>query len=174
MIEASVNRLKRYRVLHPWLRIGFTIVYCAHRQITRLPGRDLSGVRVAVWRADELLLVRHSYRPGLHLPGGARAKGEGEGDAALRELAEEAGLGLAVSAPQRRLGYVYPKRGRTQYTALWEAAHLGGAPRPDGVEIVWAGFLTAEQALTRELSGLTRVYLNDRARNRVWPGFRPL
>ena len=61
------------------------------RQVT---GVRRNGAAVAVWDGDELLLVRHSYRPGYALPGGRVKRGEGPGQAACRELREEVGLDL--------------------------------------------------------------------------------
>ena len=54
------------------------------------------GVRALV--CDELhrvLLVRHSYAHGWHLPGGGVEHGESAHDAALREAAEEGGVAAA-------------------------------------------------------------------------------
>ncbi len=58
------------------------------------------GVR-AVVRSDDgkFLLVRHTYTPGWHFPGGGVERGETAEGALLKELHQETGLAL-VGAPQ--------------------------------------------------------------------------
>jgi ADP-ribose pyrophosphatase YjhB (NUDIX family) len=57
------------------------------------------GVRgVACDEAGRVLLVRHTYAAGWHLPGGGVEHGETASDAIVREMAEEGGV-EASSAP---------------------------------------------------------------------------
>jgi len=54
---------------------------------------------IALDGKGRVLLVRHCYMPGWHLPGGGVARGEPPADAIVRELQEEVGL-VSNSAPQ--------------------------------------------------------------------------
>jgi 8-oxo-dGTP pyrophosphatase MutT (NUDIX family) len=53
------------------------------------------GVRAIVRSDDEFLLVRHTYTPGWHFPGGGVEKGETVEQALNNELIQETGLKLA-------------------------------------------------------------------------------
>ncbi|AZO81114.1 hypothetical protein BLM15_00200 [Bosea sp. Tri-49] len=82
----------------------------APRGLRRLAGRGLHlyfrlrrgmtlGVRAAVLsEAGEVLLVRHTYTPGWHLPGGGVEPNETLADAVAKELREEANVALTAPA----------------------------------------------------------------------------
>ncbi len=71
----------------------------AFRAWWRLRRSMTLGVRgLACDDAGRVLLVRHTYSPGWHLPGGGVEHGEIAAEALMRETAEEAGI-AAASTP---------------------------------------------------------------------------
>jgi 8-oxo-dGTP pyrophosphatase MutT (NUDIX family) len=94
-------------------------------------------------------------------PGGAVDAGEGEGDAAhraaaVRELAEEAGV--AIDGPQRLVKYsrwITPAEVRIRFDTHFFLATLppGARPRPDGRETVEARWFSPADALDAHDAG---------------------
>ncbi len=72
------------------MRAAYNLLRLAHRFL-KLSAR---GAGVAVWHQDEILVVRHSYRPGWSLPGGRAKRNEEPRMTASREVSEEVGLEL--------------------------------------------------------------------------------
>lgn len=99
------------------------------------------GVRlVALDDRARVFLVRHSYLPGLHLPGGGVDPGESCRDAAVREAAEEGGLVLP-EPPTLFQVYRNPTGGRHDHVILYVARGARqDRARPPSLEIVAAGF----------------------------------
>lgn len=102
------------------------------------------GVRAALLRdgADgaEVFLVRHSYVPGWHLPGGAVEPGETAGDAVVREVREE--CAVAIEGTPELFGLYFNRAAsRRDHVAVYRVRQFDVIERrtPDW-EIVEAGF----------------------------------
>jgi 8-oxo-dGTP pyrophosphatase MutT (NUDIX family) len=81
------------RLARVLIRPAMTAAYHGLLLFDRLTGSRTPGVSAMVVTADgRIVLVRHSYRPGWHFPGGGRKRGEAPEQAILRELREEIGL----------------------------------------------------------------------------------
>jgi 8-oxo-dGTP pyrophosphatase MutT (NUDIX family) len=73
---------------------------------------DLGVIAIAE-QGGKVVLVRHSYKSGWMLPGGAVGRGEPPAEAILRELKEE--IGLTQSARPQLVG-IYTRRGAFHVT----------------------------------------------------------
>ncbi len=100
------------------------------------------GVRlIAFDAAGRVFLVRHSYRPGWHLPGGGVEAGETAREAMLREAAEEGGL-LFDSEPLLFQLYHHATTGRRDHIVAFVVrdAHQAKGRDAAGLEIRENGF----------------------------------
>ena len=111
------------------------------------PNRPLIGVGVAVFKDDRVLLIRRGKAPragSWSLPGGRQRLGEGVRDTAAREVREEAGLEIEVTALLDVLDSIHRDAEGTiayhytlvDFLAEWRTgqAQAGG----DAAEVVWA------------------------------------
>ncbi|MGD0564582.1 MAG: NUDIX domain-containing protein [Roseiarcus sp.] len=119
------------------------------------------GVRVAVIDRDsQVLLVKHSYVAGWHLPGGGVEIGETCQSALTRELAEEANV--VLEAPPRLHGLFFNAHvSRRDHVAVYVARRfrVTGERAPDR-EIVAARFF-ARDALPPDVTRATRARLDE-------------
>ncbi len=90
----------------------------ARSLVVRLWGGTTLGVRAIASDGDGVLLVRHTYVAGWHLPGGGVHAGETAETAARRELLEE--TGYEATGPARFLGlYFNPAMAGRDHVALY-------------------------------------------------------
>ena len=75
-------RLSRWQLLRS--RVHLFVVGVRRRMVL--------GTRIIVLDGDRVLLLRHTYVPGWHFPGGGVEPGEAAAEAAAREMVEETGL----------------------------------------------------------------------------------
>jgi ADP-ribose pyrophosphatase YjhB (NUDIX family) len=99
------------------------------------------GVRaIAQDEAGRVFLVRHTYVPGFHLPGGGVERGETAIQSLMRELEEEGGL--SADTTPRLIGFYFnPRHSSRDHVVLY---HVPGvrqaAPRAPDWEIAECGF----------------------------------
>ncbi len=121
------------------------------------------GVRAACFdEAGRLFLVRHSYVPGWHLPGGGIERGETALEALAKEMREEGNL---VPGAPPRLVHVYFNRqtSRRDHVLLYRCEGVTqSAPRLKDREIVEASFFALD-ALPADTTAATRRRLEELA-----------
>lgn len=112
------------------------------------------GIRGFVTDGDAILMVRHSYVPGWHIPGGSVDPHESAEDAVRRELDEEAGI--APVGPLRLLGVHFNRAmaGRDHVAVYHVAAHRRLRPFVPSREILEARFFSMD-ALPDDTGGGT-------------------
>lgn len=128
---------------------------------TQLRGISL-GVRACVRNErGQILLIRHSYLPGWHFPGGGVEFGETAAEAVQRELAEEGGV--SVIAPPRLIGlFRNPEWTAGDHVAYFEIEHWAPCPTRWGVEIDAAAYF-AEHSLPGDAHPSVRRRLAEAA-----------
>lgn len=117
------------------------------------------GVRAVILDGeDRVFLVKHSYVPGWHLPGGAVGPGESVFDALLRETREECGIEV-MGQPALHGLFFNNRASRRDHVVVYVVREFRqGQPRLPDWEIVEAGFFACD-ALPDGTSAATRARL---------------
>lgn len=103
------------------------------------------GTRIAILDGDRVLLLRHTYMPGWHFPGGGVEPGEAAADAAAREMREE--TGLVANAPLQLSGLFHNVHEATNrdHLALFVCRDFSvGRPFRSNGEIAEIGWYSAD------------------------------
>ncbi|MFG1416620.1 NUDIX domain-containing protein [Xanthobacter sp. V0B-10] len=112
------------------------------------------GVRVLALDGEgRLLLVKHGYTPGWHLPGGGVDVGESAEAAARRELKEEANAEVEGALRLHGL-FFHPSYGGRDHVACFHGRVRPGPALPSNLEIVAATFFPLD-ALPQEITPAT-------------------
>lgn len=99
-----------------------------------------AAVSIAVWKGEEVLLVRRRRPPfedRWSFPGGRIEDGETSGEAVLRELFEETGLRVGATRLVKNPGTEVATAGYA--IAVYAALYEGGVPKAgtDAAELGW-------------------------------------
>jgi len=119
------------------------------------------GVRALVIdESGRVLLVKHSYVSGWHLPGGGVEAGETLGQALGRELLEEGHIEV-TGAPELHGLFFNSRVSRRDHVALYVVRDFRMAPAPvAGLEIVARGFFPPD-ALPGDTTPATRARIRE-------------
>jgi len=137
-------------------------VYLLARAWWWLRRPSTSGVLVAFWRGDQVLLVRTSYRPLYSLPGGFVERHETAAAAATREILKEVGFSIRSDTLTTVWRGTLQFESRTDTVTIFECSAEVSVPRIDSREIVWAGWVGADDARELALLPHVREYLASR------------
>jgi 8-oxo-dGTP diphosphatase len=122
-------------------RVALRVAYRVLSVYWRLFRPRTEGVCVLVWHGGRLLLVRHSYKPGLGVPAGGPQWGEAPRLTAVRELGQEVGLFIAAERLELLGDFESRHEIKRDHLIVFEV-ELERPPevRIDRREIVWADF----------------------------------
>lgn len=148
------------REISPWL--SKLLMRFVHGYFAMARGMTM-GVRAACFDRDgRVFLVRHSYVPGWHMPGGGLERNETSLEALAKELREEGNLRILGEAQLFQV-YFNTSASRRDHVVFYRAEVEQTAPRKPDREIVECGFFAldalpdgtteATKRRLRELSG---------------------
>jgi len=128
-------------------RILLRLIHPLYRTWNLLRRPVTLGVKGAVFDAQgRVLLVKHSYTKGWHLPGGGVERNETLSQAVCREIKEE--LDLDVAGPLEPLAmYFAPHMGKSDHIALFRIEIFSGEVSPNH-EIDEAAFFAPDDLPT--------------------------
>jgi ADP-ribose pyrophosphatase YjhB (NUDIX family) len=130
------------------------------------------GVRAVVFDAQgRVFLIKHSYVPGWHLPGGGVEPGESLATALARELREEGNIEL-IGAPELYAIYWNRRIARRDHVALYVVRSFRqSAPPQPNREIVAHGFFAPEafpDGTTASTRARVAEVLHGRVAAEIW------
>lgn len=121
------HRLEDFH-LNSLRQLGIGLLDRTRRAFIAKAGGVTIGVRGLVCDSSRgVLLVRHTWRPGWHTPGGGVQRGESPHEAVARELFEEVGIELAAP-PKLVHVYVQLYRGVSDYPIFFLVDKFRGNP----------------------------------------------
>lgn len=127
------------------------------------------GVKVIVVKDNKILLLKHTYGQGWHLPGGGVDVGESPAMAASRELIEE--TGIVAKSPLTLFGFYYHFiSGRHDYVGLYvlENFETQGFLSAEVQSIEWFSFDELPHDLSPGTHNRIQEYLGKTAVSDKW------
>jgi ADP-ribose pyrophosphatase YjhB (NUDIX family) len=150
----------------------FRLLQRAAHLVFRLTRGMTLGVRaVVLGEGDEVFLVRHTYAPGWHLPGGGVEPGETLEQALVKELRQEAGMSLTGPAVLHGMFFNRHASRRDHVAVFVVRDFVRDSEKPADFEIAESGFfpLTAlPDGTTRGTRARLREVLDEEPLTHDW------
>jgi 8-oxo-dGTP diphosphatase len=143
-----------YRVAYRLMRVWWWI---------RRPAQN--SAYVAVWRGDDLLLIRNSYRSGVTIPCGDIGRRETPRQAARRELEEEVGIRVGADDLEFVCDLNLDFENKDDHAYFFELHRGAEAPIEiaiDRREVIWAEFCPLNSLYFVALTPHVLMYLSRR------------
>ncbi|KAA0700513.1 NUDIX domain-containing protein [Neorhizobium sp. P12A] len=138
---------------------GRILGYMIHSYFAVSRGMTM-GVRAACFDSEgRLFLVRHSYLPGWHMPGGGVERRETVEQALIKELREEGNL-VMTARPQFFHVYYNKAASKRDHVLFYRVTVEQTAPRKPNLEIVESGFFPLDD-LPPETTAATHRRLRE-------------
>ena len=140
-------------------QLAFSVAYPMVLQLRRTKLYRYDGVMVAIWFQDKILMVKHSYRDDIMLPGGGVKFREKPNLSVVREMNEE--LGIVIDASKLKQIEIRGKTIEGRVTTTLFECEIDHLPKLkiDNREIIFAEFVDIRTVETSIQDGLCRDYL---------------
>jgi 8-oxo-dGTP pyrophosphatase MutT (NUDIX family) len=144
-------------------QVFYRLAYRALLSLWFFTRPTVSGVYIAIWHNETLLMIKNSYKKRITIPCGRIKRGEDLAAAAVRELDEEVGIQLE----KNQLTFVGEYTAEFKYaTDIGTFFEIDMAEPPkvqvDNREVVWAQFMPLDQVSDLNLNPTVEVWLKHR------------
>lgn len=156
------------------MRLRILPYYIALKAVKRLQrwlGLGTLGARAIVINdKGQILLVKHSYQPHWHLPGGGVDNGETPKAAVIRELKEEVGLIVAEDEPVLHGVYQHVYMGVNDYPIIYIVKNYSTIPSdsPEIEAIEWFDYKTLPAMISPGTKRRLNEYFDHVKPNENW------
>ncbi|STY30004.1 MutT/nudix family protein [Legionella wadsworthii] len=140
------------------------------RKFQSLSGIKTLGARALILNeSNQILLVKHTYQPHWHLPGGGVKKGESAQEALIRELKEEVGI-IPNEEPQLFGIYLNTYMGINDYPVIFIIKNFSAekAYSPEIEQMLWCDYGNLPERVSPGTQRRLDEFFSQKDRSDTW------